>query len=88
MVTYSKNQKRMGRHGKNTIPFQSTMRSYQEEFSFRFNRHTFRGLGLIFRSLLERAIATGPIPENIVTKGYDGANWSGGANRIPAFIKY
>ena len=47
------------------------LQSYLEEFTFRFNRRTSRSCGLVFRRLLERAVATGPITERDVTKGYE-----------------
>jgi len=48
------------------------LQSYLEEFTFRFNRRTSRSRGLVFRRLLERAVATGPVTEHDVTNGY---NW-------------
>ncbi len=47
------------------------LQSYLEEFTFRFNRRTSRSRGLVFRRLLEQAVATGPITEVDVTHGYD-----------------
>ena len=41
-----------------------------EEFTFRFNRRTSRNRGLVFRRLIEQAVATGPITEADVTNGY------------------
>jgi transposase-like protein len=46
------------------------LQSYLEEFTFRFNRRTSRSRGLVFRRLLEQAIATGPVTEADVTHGY------------------
>jgi transposase-like protein len=48
------------------------LQSYLEEFTFRFNRRTSNSRGLVFRRLLEQAIATTPITETDVTFGY---NW-------------
>lgn len=48
------------------------LQSYLEEFTFRFNRRTSRSRGLVFRRLVEQAVATGPITEADVTHGY---NW-------------
>jgi len=48
------------------------LQAYLEEFTFRFNRRTSRSRGLVFRRLLEQAVATGPITEADVTHGY---NW-------------
>jgi len=42
-----------------------------EEFTFRFNRRNSRSRGLVFRRLLEQAVATGPVTEADVTHGYD-----------------
>ena len=47
------------------------LQSYLEEFTFRFNRRTSRSRGLVFRRLLEQAVATGPVTESDVTGGYD-----------------
>ena len=49
------------------------LQSYLEEFTFRFNRRTSSSRGLLFRRLLERAVATRPVTERDVTYGYD---WS------------
>jgi len=48
------------------------LQSYLEEFTFRFNRRTSKSRGLVFRRLLERAVATSPVTDNDVTHGY---NW-------------
>jgi len=40
---------------------------YLEEFTFRFNRRRSRSRGLIFRRLLEHAVATVPVTEHGVT---------------------
>lgn len=49
------------------------LQSYLEEFTFRFNRRTSRSRGMVFRRLLEQAVATAPVTEADVTGGYD---WS------------
>jgi transposase-like protein len=59
----------LGTHQGSVVP--EHLQSYLEEFTFRFNRRTSRSRGLVFRRLLERAVATGPITESNVTKGYD-----------------
>lgn len=46
------------------------LRSYLEEFTFRFNRRTSRSRGLVFRRLLEQAVVTPPVTEADVTHGY------------------
>ena len=46
------------------------LQSYLEEFTFRFNRRTSRSRGLVFRRLLEQAVATEPVTEAEVTHGY------------------
>ena len=61
----------LGTHQGSVVP--EHLQSYLEEFTFRFNRRTSRSRGLVFRRLLERAVATRPVTENDVTKGY---NWS------------
>jgi transposase-like protein len=60
----------LGTHQGSVVP--EHLQAYLEEFTFRFNRRTSRSRGLVFRRLLERAIATGPVTENDVTHGY---NW-------------
>ena len=60
----------LGTHQGSVVP--EHLQSYLEEFTFRFNRCTSRSRGLVFRRLLERAVATEPITERDVTKGY---NW-------------
>lgn len=63
----------LGTHQGSVVP--DHLQSYLEEFTFRFNRRTSRSRGLVFRRLLERAVATGPITEDDVKYGYDwGAN--------------
>jgi len=47
------------------------LQSYLEEFTFRFNRRTSHSRGLLFRRLLEQAVATTPITEADITYGYD-----------------
>ncbi|MEK7826754.1 MAG: IS1595 family transposase, partial [Thermodesulfobacteriota bacterium] len=49
----------LGTHQGSVVP--DHLQSYLEEFTFRFNRRTSRSRGLVFRRLLERAVATGPI---------------------------
>ena len=46
------------------------LQSYLEEFTFRFNRRTSLSRGLVFRRLLEQAVATKPIIEAKITHGY------------------
>lgn len=46
------------------------LQSYLEEFTFRFNRRTSRCRGLVFRRLLEQAVATKPLTEADIAKGY------------------
>lgn len=50
------------------------LQAYLEEFTFRFNRRTSRSRGLVFRRLIEQAVATGPVTEADVTHGY---SWRG-----------
>jgi transposase-like protein len=59
----------LGTHQGSVVP--DHLQSYLEEFTFRFNRRTSRSRDLVFRRLLERAVATGPITEDGVTYGYD-----------------
>lgn len=61
----------LGTHQGSVVP--EHLQSYLEEFTFRFNRRTSRSRGLVFRRLIERAVATRPVTESDVTKGY---NWS------------
>ena len=60
----------LGTHQGSVVP--EHLQSYLEEFTFRFNRRTSKSRGLVFRRLLERAVATSPVTENDVTHGY---NW-------------
>jgi transposase-like protein len=60
----------LGTHQGSVVP--EHLQSYLEEFTFRFNRRTSRSRGLVFRRLLERAVAMSPVTECDVTKGY---NW-------------
>lgn len=60
----------LGTHQGSVVP--EHLQSYLEEFTFRFNRRTSGSRGLLFRRLLERAVATGPVTEQDVTHGY---NW-------------
>jgi transposase-like protein len=46
------------------------LQSYLEEFTFRFNRRTSGNRGLVFRRLLEQAVATKPVTEADVTHGF------------------
>lgn len=61
----------LGTHQGCVVP--EHLQSYLEEFTFRFNRRTSNSRGLLFRRLLERAIATSPVTESDVTYGFD---WS------------
>ena len=61
----------LGTHQGSVVP--EHLQSYLEEFTFRFNRRKSRSCGLVFRRLLERAVATGPVTECDVTNGY---NWN------------
>lgn len=61
----------LGTHQGSVVP--EHLQAYLEEFTFRFNRRNSRSRGLVFRRLLERAVATGPVTENDVTHGY---NWA------------
>jgi len=58
----------LGTHQGAVLP--SHLQSYLEEYTFRFNRRNSRSRGLVFRRLLEQAVARGPITEHDVTKGY------------------
>src|ERR1019366_3108001 len=60
----------LGTHQGSVVP--EHLQAYLEEFTFRFNRRTSRSRGLVFRRLLERAVATSPVTESDVTHGY---NW-------------
>lgn len=59
----------LGTHQGSVVP--EHLQSYLEEFTFRFNRRTSRSRGLVFRRLIEQAVATGPITESDVTHGYN-----------------
>lgn len=59
----------LGTHQGSVVP--EHLQSYLEEFTFRFNRRTSGSRGLVFRRLLERAVATSPITERDVTHGYE-----------------
>jgi transposase-like protein len=61
----------LGTHQGSIVP--EHLQSYLEEFTFRFNRRTSKSRGLVFRRLLERAVATSPVTEHDVTHGY---NWN------------
>ncbi len=58
----------LGTHQGSVSP--SHLQSYLEEFTFRFNRRHSHSRGLVFRRLLEQAVATGPVKENELTHGY------------------
>lgn len=58
----------LGTHQGSVYP--EHLQSYLEEFTFRFNRRTSRSRGLVFRRLLEQAVATGPVTAADVTHGY------------------
>ena len=58
----------LGTHQGSVTP--EHLQSYLEEFTFRFNRRTSGSRGLVFRRLLEKAVATGPVTESDVTYGY------------------
>jgi transposase-like protein len=59
---------------------QDHLQSYLEEYTFRFNRRKSKIRGLIFRRLLEQAVATPPVTKKDVTYGYDWKERLGGAN--------
>jgi transposase-like protein len=61
----------LGTHQGCVVP--EHLQSYLEEFTFRFNRRSSNSRGLLFRRLIERAVATCPVIESDVTFGYD---WS------------
>ena len=46
------------------------LQAYLEEFTFRFNRRTSQSRGLLFRRLIEQAVATSPITDAEITNGY------------------
>jgi len=48
------------------------LQAYLEEYTFRFNRRLSKNRGLVFRRLLEQAVATSPLTRKDVTYGY---NW-------------
>lgn len=60
----------LGTHQGSFVP--AHLQSYLEEFTFRFNRRNSRSRGLVFRRLMEQAMATSPVTETEVTFGY---NW-------------
>ncbi len=60
----------LGTHQGSVTP--DHLQSYLEEFTFRFNRRTSRSRGLVFRRLIEQAIAVEPITDADVTHGF---NW-------------
>ncbi len=59
----------LGTHQGSVCP--EHLQSYLEEYTFRFNRRTSRSRGLVFRRLLEQAVATGPVTEADVAHGYE-----------------
>jgi len=59
----------LGTHQGAIVP--AHLQSYLEEFTFRFNRRTSNSRGLVFRRLLEQAVATKPVTETDVTHGYE-----------------
>ena len=61
----------LGTHQGSFVP--AHLQSYLEEFTFRFNRRNSRSRGLVFRRLMEQAMATEPVIETEVTFGY---NWN------------
>ena len=50
------------------------LQSYLEEYTFRFNRRTSRSRGLVFRRLQEQSVATKPLKEADIAKGYSWNN--------------
>ena len=46
------------------------IQSYLEEFTFRFNRRISNSRGLVFRRLIEQAVATEPVTDADITHGY------------------
>jgi transposase-like protein len=46
------------------------LQTYLEEFTFRWNRRSSRSRGLLFRRLLEQAVATEPVTAEAVRHGY------------------
>jgi transposase-like protein len=59
----------LGTHQGSFVP--AHLQSYLEEFTFRFNRRTSHSRGLVFRRLIEQAVATGPVTEAALAHGYD-----------------
>jgi transposase-like protein len=59
----------LGTHQGSVTP--DHLQAYLEEFTFRFNRRTSRSRGLVFRRLLEQAVATRPITDAEVKHGYE-----------------
>jgi transposase-like protein len=43
------------------------LQRYLDEFTFRFNRRTSNNRGLLFYRLIEQAVSTGPVTENVIT---------------------
>jgi transposase-like protein len=46
------------------------LQTYLEEYTFRWNRRSSRSRGLLFRRLLEQAVATGPVTAEALRHGY------------------
>lgn len=59
-----------GTHQGSVVPEHLQPYLEEGEFTFRFNRRTSRSRDLVFRRLLEWSVATGPVTEYDVTKGY------------------
>jgi transposase-like protein len=58
----------LGTHQGSVTP--EHLQSYLEEFTFRFNRRTSNSRGLVFRRLIEQAVATEPVTDANITYGY------------------
>jgi transposase-like protein len=58
----------LGTHQGSITP--AHLQAYLEEFTFRFNRRTSANRGLVFRRLLEQAVASRPVTEADVTHGF------------------
>ena len=57
----------LGTHQGSVAP--EHLQAYLEEFTFRFNRRTFRSRGLVFRCLLEQIAVTASVTEAYVIHG-------------------
>ncbi len=42
---------------------------YSDEYTFRFNRRTSRSRGMLFYRLMEQAVATAPVPHQVLIGG-------------------